>query len=425
MFLGSLFLALVVRQGFVVDIDVLKAHFLPFLILLSVFLLILLFADFYHPRKRVITIRFLWKFGLTILLYEIFAVLFFYLFPLFGITPKTLLVLHALLLSIGFFSWRVLSNRLVRGDPIRCAFLGLHPQMKELEEELQKRHKKKYYHLVDIPWLSLDQIRTSFFVEQGIELVIVGDEKLLHQFALFFLRELLPSGITVLPFHEFFEDIAQKIPLKTLKPSFFLVHLDPQRKSLYRRLKRMLDIMGVILAMIPLGVLSLWVALLLLVEGKTQAIFYRQKRVGKNGKLFTMLKFATMIPEAEAEGPQWSGPHDLRVTPVGKILRKLHLDEMPQLLHILKSEMSFVGPRPERPEFVEILKKEIPFYEERFLVPPGLTGWAQLNYPYGLSVEDAFQKLQYDFFYLKNQSFLLDAEILLRSLRLMMTSPKA
>lgn len=422
-FLATLFIALVIRQGFVVDPDVLNAHFFPFLILLAVFLFILLFADFYHPRERGITIRFLWKLGLAILLFEIIAVLFFYLFPLFGITPKTLLLLHALLLGIGFFSWRVLINRLVMGDPIRCAVLGFHPQMKELEEELQKRHKTRYV----LPFWQLSEespFSISFFIEHRIELVIVAHEKLMEQFALFFLRELLPNGIAVLPFDEFFEESAQKIPLKTLEPSFFLKHLDPHRKSWYRRCKRALDIMGVIFILVPLGILSLGIALLLLVEGKTRAIFYRQKRVGKNGKLFTMLKFATMIPEAEKAGPQWSGPHDHRITRVGKILRKLHLDEIPQLLNILNREMSFVGPRPERPEFVEILQKTIPFYEERFLVLPGLTGWAQLNYPYGFSIEGAVQKLQYDFFYLKNQSFLLDCEILLRSFRLMMTPPK-
>ena len=130
-----------------------------------------------------------------------------------------------------------------------------------------------------------------------------------------------------------------------------------------------------------------------------------------------------MVPDAEKHGPQWSTKGDSRVTKVGKVIRDLHFDEIPQLINILKGDMSFIGPRPERPEFVDKLGQEMPFYYQRFLVKPGLSGWAQLNYPYGETVEDALHKLQYDLYYIKHRSVFLDLEIFLRSFRLLFFQP--
>ena len=128
-----------------------------------------------------------------------------------------------------------------------------------------------------------------------------------------------------------------------------------------------------------------------------------------------------MFPDAEAEGAQWAQTKDPRITPLGKILRFTHLDELPQLVNIIKGDLSFVGPRPERPEFTEQLKQQIPFYELRYILRPGLTGWAQLNYRYGASVADAYEKLQYDIYYLKNRSFWLDFSIVIKTVKLVFT----
>jgi exopolysaccharide biosynthesis polyprenyl glycosylphosphotransferase len=149
-------------------------------------------------------------------------------------------------------------------------------------------------------------------------------------------------------------------------------------------------------------------------------IFYKQERVGKNGRTFTLTKFRSMNVDAEQDGPVWASKHDARTTRVGRVIRKVRIDEIPQFWNILKGEMSFVGPRPERPHFVAQLAEEIPFYEQRHLIAPGLTGWAQIKYPYGASMEDARQKLQYDLFYIKNKGLVLDAVIIFETIKIIL-----
>jgi lipopolysaccharide/colanic/teichoic acid biosynthesis glycosyltransferase len=147
-------------------------------------------------------------------------------------------------------------------------------------------------------------------------------------------------------------------------------------------------------------------------------VFYRQKRVGQDDRVFTLYKFRSMTEHAEKGiGPVWASENDPRVTRVGRIIRKLRIDEIPQMFNVLKGEMSFVGPRPERPFFVEQLKKKIPFYDLRHSVKPGITGWAQICYPYGDSEEDAVEKMQYDLYYIKHMSALFDLQIIFESLK--------
>jgi len=146
-------------------------------------------------------------------------------------------------------------------------------------------------------------------------------------------------------------------------------------------------------------------------------VLYKQERVGRGGKTFMVMKFRSMRTDAEKDGPVWARNADDRVTRVGRIIRKVRIDEIPQFWNILRGDMNFVGPRPERPHFVSQLAEEIPFYEQRHLIAPGLTGWAQIKYPYGSSIEDARQKLQYDLYYIKNQSLALDAAILFETVK--------
>jgi sugar transferase (PEP-CTERM system associated) len=150
------------------------------------------------------------------------------------------------------------------------------------------------------------------------------------------------------------------------------------------------------------------------------SVFYKQERVGKDGKLFSILKFRSMRPDAEKDGAKWASKDDNRVTSIGNFIRKYRIDELPQLFNILKGEMSFVGPRPERPEFVQQLVKEVPYYNQRHNVKPGLAGWAQLNYPYGASVKDSLEKLKFDLYYVKHQSLLLDILILIRTVEIVL-----
>src|SRR5213075_1807984 len=168
------------------------------------------------------------------------------------------------------------------------------------------------------------------------------------------------------------------------------------------------------------GLLSLPVAGLAMILIRLESpgpVLYKQERVGKNGKPFTVMKFRSMRVDAEKEGPVWATSGDDRATRVGRVIRKIRVDEIPQFWNILRGEMNFVGPRPERPHFVSQLSDEISYYEQRHLIAPGLTGWAQIKYPYGASIEDARQKLQYDLYYIKNQSLVLDAIILFETVK--------
>ena len=191
-------------------------------------------------------------------------------------------------------------------------------------------------------------------------------------------------------------------------------------RGFYRAVKRFLDVTASFLGLVLLSPLLLAVSILIKIDSRGPVIF-RQKRIGRNGKVFEIYKFRSMCVGAEKTGSGvYSGKGDARVTRIGKILRATSIDELPQLLNILKGEMSFVGPRPERPSFVEELEQKMPFYAERHMVKPGLTGWAQINYPYGASVEDARVKLEYDLYYAKNYSPFLDLLILLQTVRVVL-----
>ncbi len=180
--------------------------------------------------------------------------------------------------------------------------------------------------------------------------------------------------------------------------------------------KRVIDIVASLTLLTMFAPLLLLVALLVKVESPGPVI-YRQTRVGLRGRVFQVYKFRSMMVDAEQNGAQWADIDDSRVTRIGSILRKTHIDEAPQALNVLKGEMSFVGPRPERPEFVNVLEREIPLYHERHRVKPGITGWAQVKYAYGASVEDAREKLKFDLFYLKNFNPLFDILIILMTIR--------
>jgi len=203
--------------------------------------------------------------------------------------------------------------------------------------------------------------------------------------------------------------------LGAINQEWFLEKLTEGTKRPYEFVKRLFDIIfSVIFGVISLVIFPI-IALAIKINSRGP-LLYRQKRVGQYGKEFEIIKFRTMNEDAEKEsGAVWAKEDDPRVTVLGKFLRKTRIDELPQLWNILKGEMSLIGPRAERPEFDEKLKKKIPFYEERYLIRPGLSGWAQIQYRYGASVKDAHEKLQYDLFYIKNRSLALDLSIALKT----------
>ncbi|MGB8013304.1 MAG: TIGR03013 family XrtA/PEP-CTERM system glycosyltransferase [Terriglobales bacterium] len=231
------------------------------------------------------------------------------------------------------------------------------------------------------------------------------------------LLDLRMQGVKIEEATTWLEKISGKIEVENLSPSWLVFGEGFRRSTVFILVRRVFSIIislvGLILALplIPFIIL----AIRLDSEGP---VFYTQTRVGKSGRLFKVVKFRTMRQDAEAvSGPKWAGDDDPRVTRVGKFLRSSRLDEIPQLWCVLKGDMAFVGPRPERPEFIELLSKEIPYYGVRHMVRPGLTGWAQVKYKYGSTVEDAREKLQYDLFYIKNVSIGLDLLIMFQTIK--------
>ncbi len=225
------------------------------------------------------------------------------------------------------------------------------------------------------------------------------------------LKMSLAGDVSIEECTSFFERITGKVHVDMLRPSWLIFagrRRDSPVKMVFREsIHRLLALCGLIFSM-PVAILT---AVLIKLDSRGP-IFYMQDRVGMNGRIFKVIKFRSMKTDAEADGtPIWAVTNDQRTTRVGKVIRKLRIDEIPQFWNILKGEMNFVGPRPERPHFVEQLCREIPYFDHRHLVAPGLTGWAQIKYPYGASVSDAIQKLQYDLYYIKNQSLTLDMVI--------------
>jgi sugar transferase (PEP-CTERM system associated) len=217
----------------------------------------------------------------------------------------------------------------------------------------------------------------------------------------------------------FAERISGKIRIETLRPACLVFSSVPRRIRAYRRIRRILDI---VLASAGLAI-SLPIAAVTALAIKLDSIgpvFYTQERVGEHNTVFKIIKLRSMRTDAEEDGPAWAGVRDPRVTRVGAIIRKLRIDELPQFVNILRGDMSFIGPRPERPVFVEQLEAHTPYYSQRHLIKPGLTGWAQVCYSYGGSVEEAIEKLEYDLYYIKNQSLLLDAIILIETIKIVL-----
>ena len=229
------------------------------------------------------------------------------------------------------------------------------------------------------------------------------------------------AGVTFDHLASVYEEYTGKIAVENLRPSWLIFSSGFQDTRARRAGKRAIDLISATIGLILAAPIMALVALAVRLTSPGPVLF-KQTRVGHHGKLFTLCKFRSMRADAEAEtGAVWAQPGDMRVTPVGRILRVSRLDELPQLWNVLRGDMSLVGPRPERPEFIEELTRDIPFYGQRHVVRPGVTGWAQVKYKYGASKEDALEKLQYELYYIKNMSLALDLVIMIHTIKTMIS----
>lgn len=234
------------------------------------------------------------------------------------------------------------------------------------------------------------------------------------------LLDLKFAGITVEDAHSIWEEISGRIPVEQLSPSWLILSEGFRKSNLLLSAKRAIDFFAALVGLVLFAPIMLLTAAAIWIE-TGNPILFRQERTGMRGRPFTILKFRSMTQDAEKHGPRWAADNDLRVTHVGSIIRKFRLDELPQFINVLRGEMSLVGPRPERPVFCEVLEKQIPLYGQRHSTRPGITGWAQVKYQYGASVEETKTKLEYDLFYIKHMSVQLDLAILFETVKVLLT----
>ena len=265
--------------------------------------------------------------------------------------------------------------------------------------------------------LDIHRSITELAVQQRADEVVIAMDERRGNLPIRELLDLKLAGVEIIDLLEFLERETGKVRVDLVRPSWFIFSRGFRISRLRRCSQRCLDLAISSILLLFAWPLMLIVALCIKLEdGVNAPVLYRQQRVGLASRCFAVLKFRSMTPDAEADGKAvWAQKHDQRVTRVGSVIRKYRLDELPQVFNVLAGQMSIVGPRPERPEFVESLSETIPYYKERHAVKPGVTGWAQLRYAYGASEGDAIEKLQYDLYYIKNQNFLLDLMIILQT----------
>lgn len=365
------------------------------------------------------------------------TVLFYLLTPVFSAelpTQRLQILLFYLAVLFALLIWRTIyvkflaSNRFVQNVILICDRDQIEELIQSLEnsdphyrivayvDTANNTKKESDYHFVQ----NIEIEDLIDFVDETVvfEIVIASQKTEIITVELYqVLLRLLESGTNIREYTKVFEEKAHRIPVQYITRDFYKFF--PFNRNNYNKLYLLnIKIMETVISI--LGLLAGLFLLPFIVIGNAAfnqgKLFYTQERVGKNGKIFEIIKFRTMVQNAESNGAVFSSPNDSRVTVFGKFLRKTRLDEIPQFINILKGEMGVIGPRPERPVFVNEIAKIMPFYETRHVIKPGLTGWAQVNYSYGESIDDSLIKLQYDLYYIKHRSVFLDLNITLKTI---------
>jgi len=382
--------------------------------------------------KREFVLRFATGFGISCLIIGGVS------YPIREVGSQNIYLIQMLLMGLGLLAWRLGFMMMLRKARVRgkLLILGLQTIGRKVSEELC-RQKHLGMEVVGFIGSQAGQITLSYgnprriclpvfprdstlgVVEaERVDRILIADSD--GNFPGQDLLTLRLKGIPIEDCHTFYERLTSKIAIADLQPSWIVLSKGFRRTRWILFAKRAIDMLVSILGLILAAPMALLTAIAIKLDS-SGPVLYRQQRVGQNEQPFTLYKFRSMTDGAEAEsGPVWAAANDPRATRVGRIIRKLRIDEIPQMINVLKGEMSFVGPRPERSFFVSRLKEEIPYYNLRFSVKPGITGWAQISYPYGDSNEDAVEKLQYDLYYIKNTSPIFDVQIIFETFKIVL-----
>ncbi len=379
--------------------------------------------------------------GLVLVANLVISMLFYFL-PTWRIARRVM-ALQAPMAAILIYLWRrfylLISRGLVSAQ--RVLLVGVDDTMASLIEDLRAGYAPEFdivgivdddprHHGRDfggVPVLGASDSLAGIVARDSIGIIVFspGYRTAANGNTVRNVLELKARGVKVYELATFYKQVTGKIPVRYIEDQWLLFSQDFAGISRgdRRNLKRLMDVLVAASALTLLSPLILILAVVVRLSSRGP-VLYRQERVGLDKRPYELLKFRTMAVDAEEEGrPVWAQQNDQRVTPVGRAMRRLRLDEIPQFVNVLRGEMSIIGPRPERPFFVEQLERDIPYYSLRFSAKPGLTGWAQVNYRYGASVEDAHTKLQYDLYYIQEMSALLDMVIMLKTFQTILFRP--
>ncbi len=431
----SLFVALSLRHFRFPDVATLRIHIPPFTIIFIIWVLVLFINGLYDISKARNSTFFFKTFFQSLVVSLLLAMGFFYAIPSLPIEPRTSLVLTIIVYAVLLVIWRIFIHSIITSRALRkrVLFIGARGEAFELIDAINSNPQFGYQvvaildpnstapteHNDGIQWLTNLHDLKEFVQSKKIATVVVSPNPVYRDAIARELFDTIFWAIEITDLVSFYETILGRIPVTALSEAWFMENLQESQKKHYDLVKTMFDyviaagLSVIAIVIIPCAMLAMYL------EDKGKFL-YTQKRVGKNGKEFMMYKFRTMHPDAEKNGAQFAEVGDPRITRVGKFMRKTRIDELPQIINIIRGDMTFVGPRPERPEFVKYFAEVIPFYSVRTLVKPGLTGWAQINYPYYATVGENMKKLQYDLYYIKNRSPFLDTRILLKTINTVM-----
>ncbi len=391
----------------------LDLHALPFTLLVIIWIGIFFIFNFYELRNSKPNAVFLRNMGIASIIMLAVGFIYFYINPQTRITPKLNLIIFeylSLVLVLGFrrIFYLATMNSFHTRFAIVCSEEKFHSLVSEITENPQLGFQNKGI------YTSL----TDFVAENPtIDLLIIHKTSE-HETEL--LEKILASNIEVIDLPAAYETILYKIPVDFIDNQWIVRSITKGSDIFYRALSRVISILFAIIV----GIITLPISLLIMIAIKLEdggPILYKNDRIGKHGNVFFLYKFRSMILDAEKNGAQWASVVDNRVTKVGAITRKLHIDEIPQMINLLQGDLDLVGPRPERPEFVAQLERDIPYYFMRHTITPGFTGWAQIKFRYARTVMDSREKFEYDLYYIKNRNLFLDFGIIMKTAQIVFT----
>lgn len=402
-------------------ISAINTHTLPFVILYIFWIFIFYVFGLYDLINIKPTIPYIKRWVLALLSSFVVGLLLFYFVPIFGISPKVNLFIQVAL--FGFFSFvfrRSIYTLFARAITKPTIVIGDSLYLSELKNIITA-NPQIGLHVIN-HFTNLEEINLNLKNAENTLIILDKSSNNLDDNLL----KLYKKGVEIIDTAKAYEKYLFKIPIAYIDMSFIIENVNIKKDILYKATSFIINkIFALTILVVTSPIVMLALIARLIEDGKP--LFIRQKRVGLNGKIFNLYKIRSMIAissdgSAETTKAVWAtGSNDPRVTRVGKIIRKLHIDEIPQMINILKGDLSLVGPRPERPEFVYPLESTIPHYKLRHIIRPGFTGWAQIKYRYASTIEDSKEKFEYDLYYIKNRNVFLDIGIIIRTIQIIFT----